>query len=309
VDDPDSNLSEALRRLRHGRLVAFPTETVYGLGASAGDARAVADLYRAKARPGDVPLIAHVSGIEMARGCAACWCDAADTLARAFWPGPLTIIVPRAASIPAIVAGGGDTIAVRCPDHPMTLGLLRALGGAIAGTSANVSGRISPTTADDVRASFPDVLILDGGRCAGGIESTVVRAEETRVVVVRRGVLGPEALRAALGAGVEITDRVAGLARGATGGGVRVVDEAELGGVGSDAVVLTIGPVACGGRRIVMPTDAAGYARRLYSAVREGEAMGGQEIVIQCPPAAGRSERETAVWRAVRDRLERLTGG
>ncbi len=193
-------IEEAVRILRAGGLVAFPTETVYGLGARALDSKAVARVFSAKGRPSGHPLIAHVEGEEGARAIAAEWNERASRLARAFWPGPLTIVVPRGERVPAIVAGGGDSIAVRAPAHEIARALLRALGEPLAAPSANKYQTLSPTTAAHVAKSLGSAvdLILDGGACTAGIESTVVdvRAETARIL--RPGALDVARLRTVL---------------------------------------------------------------------------------------------------------------
>ena len=169
-------IAEAVRRLRGGGLVAFPTETVYGLGALALDPKAVARVFEAKGRPNTNPLIVHVSSIAMAMRLTSKWTAQANTRAEKFWPGPLSLVVAKAANIPDIVTAGGATVAIRMPAHPVTLALIEALDEPLVGPSANISGSISPTLAEHVRSTFADsiVYILDGGPCQRGIESTVV---------------------------------------------------------------------------------------------------------------------------------------
>ncbi len=194
-------ISRAAARLRAGGVVAFPTETVYGLGADALREEAVARVFALKGRPPTNPLIVHVLDEAMARSVCSRWPAGAARLARAHWPGPLTIVVPRAEHVPRVVTSGGETVAVRCPDHPVALALLEAFGGALVGPSANRSGMVSPTTADHVRESFgeDDALTLDGGACRVGIESTVVSLAGARPVVLRPGAISPEMLALALG--------------------------------------------------------------------------------------------------------------
>ena len=174
-------IAAAVARLRAGGVVAFPTETVYGLGADALDERAVARVFELKGRPSNNPLIVHVTGIEMARRVVAegAWSREAGLAAKAFWPGPLSIVLAKADVVPAIVTGGGGNVAVRCPDHSDDAGRAgagRRFGGRWWGRAANVSGRVSPTIAEHVREAFSEerVLVLDGGACRGGIESTVL---------------------------------------------------------------------------------------------------------------------------------------
>jgi L-threonylcarbamoyladenylate synthase len=193
-------IAEAAQRLRAGQLVAFPTETVYGLGANALDPEAVARIYAAKGRPAWNPVIAHVPTIAAAQALARQWPAAAQRLAEAFWPGPLTLVVPKAAHVPDIATAGLDAVAVRIPGHPVALALLEAAALPIAAPSANRFTQVSPTTAAHVVRSLGDrvPLVLDGGPCAVGIESTVVDCTGDDVVILRPGMLGRESLEAAL---------------------------------------------------------------------------------------------------------------
>ncbi|MBV9945833.1 MAG: threonylcarbamoyl-AMP synthase [Myxococcales bacterium] len=189
----------AVAVLRAGGLVAMPTETVYGLAARALDPEAVARIFAAKGRPGHHPLIAHVLDETQARGLARRWTAPASRLAGAFWPGPLTLVVDRAASVPVVVAGGGDTVAVRAPAHPVARALIAALGEPVAAPSANRYQGLSPTTAAHVVAQLGERvdLVLDAGACDAGIESTVVDARvEAAPIVLRPGALAAAALRA-----------------------------------------------------------------------------------------------------------------
>src|SRR5271170_4403605 len=171
-----AEIERAVEILRSGGLVAFATETVYGLGADATNARAVAKIFSIKGRPTTNPLIVHVADVSVAKRYVTAWPESAERLARAFWPGPLTMVLPKSEAIVPAVTAGLPTVAIRCPDHPIALALLKKFSGPIAAPSANRSNRISPTTADHVRREFGnDVdLILDGGDCRVGIESTVV---------------------------------------------------------------------------------------------------------------------------------------
>ena len=174
---PHSDIAAAAQALREGRLVAFPTETVYGLGADATNDEAVARVYAAKGRPSFNPLIAHVPDLEEAFALGQ-FTEEAKSLARAFWPGPLSLVVPRAASCPVslLASAGHDSIAIRIPSHLMALDLLKATGRPVVAPSANPSGKISPTTAEHVRRHLKDkvAMVLDGGRCKVGVESSVV---------------------------------------------------------------------------------------------------------------------------------------
>jgi L-threonylcarbamoyladenylate synthase len=191
-------IARAADLVRAGGLVAFPTETVYGLGAHALDADAVAKIFAAKGRPAGDPVIVHVADRDDVTGLAASVPDAARTLMQAFWPGPLTVIVARGAAVPLRVTAGGETVAVRMPAHPVALALLRASGVPIAAPSANRFSRPSPTTADDVAEDLGDRIdmILDGGPATHGVESTVVDCTGASPVVLRPGAITLEALRA-----------------------------------------------------------------------------------------------------------------
>lgn len=189
-------VDKAISLWKAGQLVALPTETVYGLAADATNGEAVARIYSAKSRPQFNPLIVHVADAKTARQYVE-WNDAAEQLARAFWPGPLTLVLPRRADTPIseLVSAGGDSIAIRCPAHPVARQLLQAWGGGLAAPSANRSGRVSPTTAAHVREELPDVLVVDGGACAVGIESTVLDLTTERPAILRPGSITYEMLK------------------------------------------------------------------------------------------------------------------
>lgn len=307
--------------LADGRLVAFPTETVYGLGGDARDPQAVARIFAAKGRPHDHPLICHVAD---ARGAAALvdhLTPAARALADAFWPGPLTLVMPRSAAVPDAVTGGRHTVAVRVPAHPVALALLRAFDGPVAAPSANRFGRPSPTQAQDVADELGDAVqvILDGGPCEIGIESTVVDMTTDPPQVLRPGRISAHQLSQVIGQAVDA--QASGPARApgmleshyAPGARVQVVDTpddavalaAHLHHQGQHVAlmaphalaplppgVLVLGPM--GG-----PDD---YAARLYAAFRRADAEGAQVIVAVRPAAEG-------IGVAVRDRLARASAG
>jgi L-threonylcarbamoyladenylate synthase len=202
ADHPDLDaLAPAAECLRRGGLVAFPTETVYGLGAHALDGKAVAAIFEAKSRPTTDPLIVHVSGLGEARSLAARWPVEADALAARFWPGPLTLVVPKAAAVPHLATAGLPSVALRCPSHPVALALLRLAGVPVAAPSANLFSRPSPTTADHVLADLDGRidLLVDAGPTQVGVESTVVDVTGARPVVLRPGGISLEALEDALG--------------------------------------------------------------------------------------------------------------
>lgn len=322
--DNTPEIAEAVHRLRAGRLVAFPTETVYGLGADALNTEAVARVFALKGRPAHNPLIVHVADTEAARPLAAHWSSRAHRLAEAFWPGPLTIVVPRSALVPDIITGGGATVALRCPDHPVALALLRAFGGPLVGPSANRSGSVSPTTAAHVRGAFEgaDVLVIDGGPCRVGIESTVVSLAGPKPAVLRRGAVAPEQIAAALGVLVDVAadgahDPVVALSSPGMLPSHYAPDAAVLlFGAGAPPrelersprpiVVLALSPSfqlpreSRGPRTLVrMPTDADAYGAKLYAALREADDARAEIILVEEPREAG------PMWDAIRDRLAR----
>ena len=298
-------IRRAVSLLHSGGLVAFPTETVYGLGADAFNPSAVAKIFEAKGRPANRPLIAHVSDIEMARRVVSDWPALAQDLAEAFWPGPLTLVLPRHERVPGIVTSGGPTVGVRSPDHPMARSLIESFGGPVVGTSANRSDAVSPTCAEHVRASFGDrVLVLDGGSCRQGIESTVVRVDGRSLDVLRLGMIGIEDLRRFSG---EVS-LASGPSSGADGFDtpMRLVDADQIESVrralensGKAVAVLGIGTEVVFGRP--MPGEAGAYARALYSALREVDALGADVILIERPTGMG------PIWDTVRDRLARVS--
>lgn len=315
---PHPLLTQALRRLRDGKLVALPTETVYGLAADALDAHAVQRVFDAKQRPANNPLIVHVADADMARALAAHWPPEADLLARRFWPGPLTLVLPRAAHVPDIVTAGAHTVALRCPDHPLALALIRALNRPIVGPSANPSGSVSPTRAEHVRDSFPsaDILVLDGGPCRVGIESTVLSLAHPDPRILRLGAVSARELEAALQRPVlpETTPQSSPDAPLPSPGLLErhyapttpltrftraLPHEAP-----TDAVVLAhrIPDHELIPRRIIrMPHDPHAYAARLYDALREADALAPPRILVEQPADEG------PLWDAIRDRLARAS--
>ncbi|MFO0493876.1 MAG: L-threonylcarbamoyladenylate synthase [bacterium] len=336
-------IPDAVARLRSGGLVAFPTETVYGLGADALNPHAVERVFAVKGRPINNPLIVHVTGVEMAQRLVQAWPADAATLAQAFWPGPLTLVLPRSARVPAVVAGGGANVGIRCPDHPVAMALLFAFGGPLVGPSANKSGGVSPTRAEHVREQFADdvVLTLDGGACATGIESTVLLLAGGQAgvpTILRPGVIGPEAIAqvlrrpVAMASGLALPVPSAGTAD-MGGAQARPLDAPGLLAshyapharaalfnewdeveefteeAGGPVVVLSHSVAAEQGawELIPMPHDALQYAACLYSAMRSADDTNPALILIQRPPAEGETPEETAVWHAIADRLCRAT--
>lgn len=322
-----AELGRAVSRLRQGGLVAFPTETVYGLGADALNPDAVAKVFAAKGRSAENPMIVHVSDGAMARRVVAGWPEVAERLCEHFWPGPLTLVLPRADCVPPAVTAGGPTVAVRVPDHPLALALIEAFDGPIVGPSANPAGYVSPTCAEHVRRHFDEasVLVLDGGPCRAGIESTVLDLTRTPPAILRRGVVDPEALAEILGqkpippedqGSVEGGRAVA--SPGVLGAHyqprapvVLVTDIAALGRLIAESggkVVLISPPgrpvrVSPPHESLAMPGLASGYARKLYAALREADEAEPARIIVVMPALM-----DSPTWDAVRDRLRRAAG-
>ena len=303
-------IREAVAVLKRGGLVAFPTETVYGLGADASNPAAVARIYRIKGRPESHPIIVHIGDAGQLEHWAREIPDGARKLAARFWPGPLTLLLKRALGAGDYLTGGEDTIGLRMPDHPVALELLRQFGGGIAAPSANKFGRISPTTAEHVSDDLGDEvdLILDGGPCEVGIESTIVDLSRDRPVLLRPGRVGTGDIAATLGAAPEPRDRSSPRAPGtleshyAPRKPLRLVaeDQWERSAWQNCAVMcFRVRPV---GEKCAMwiraSTDPQRYARDLYSNLRALDASGCEEILVEEPPAS-------AEWAAVRDRLAR----
>jgi L-threonylcarbamoyladenylate synthase len=316
-------IAEAVRVLRAGGLVAMPTETVYGLAARAADERAIARVYEAKGRPSGHPLIAHVEGEAQARALAASWPDRAARLARAFWPGPLTLVVDRAAHVPAIVAGGGASIAIRAPSHPVAQALLAALGEPVAAPSANRYQGLSPTTAEHVVKELGARvdLVLDAGPCEAGIESTVVDVRGDTPRVLRPGALDLAALRRVLHDIEAQSTSVRGAEPRVSPGmdarhyapRARLLladtwEEARRIAYGLASTGARVGLVTHEKRTTsvpenqilarALPRDPAQYARLLYSTLHDLDDAGVDAIVVQGVP------RDEAWW-AVADRLRR----
>jgi L-threonylcarbamoyladenylate synthase len=312
-------IERAAALLARGALVAFPTETVYGLGARADDDAAVAKIFDAKGRPANHPLIVHVADAADAAHFAARIPPVAQRLMDAFWPGPLTVIVPRASGMAAAAAGGQDSVGLRCPAHPVAQALLRAarrLGVAgIAGPSANRFGRVSPTLAAHVEAEFDaSVPVLDGGPCRVGIESSIVDCTRDRPVLLRPGVLARAAIEAAAGEALHDADARAPRASGtlashyAPNAKVQLLTAARLADAlqsrGDSAPGLAVYSFAIPGHAVPgvchrrMPAHPDDVARELFSVLREFDDKGVQLIWIEAPPPGPQ-------WDGVRDRLQR----
>jgi L-threonylcarbamoyladenylate synthase len=307
-------VQRAAEILKRGGLVAFPTETVYGLGADASSKEAVARLYAAKRRPADHPVIVHFASTRAAFEWAREIPQAARTLAERFWPGPLTMILKRAARAGDFVTGGQDTVGLRVPRHPVAQQLLQAFGGGIAAPSANRFGQVSPTTAAHVREDLgKDVdLVLDGGPSEVGIESTIVDLSGAQPVLLRPGQISAAALEEALGARLESKQadsprHSGGLERHyAPKTPAKLVPTHELdqqiARLKDKVAVLAFSrPDERVDFWLRMPRDPAAYAQKLYAALRELDTARCEMILIEAPP-------EAPEWAGVRDRLARATG-
>lgn len=310
-------IEHAVESLRSGGLVAFPTETVYGLGADATNTPAVRKIFKAKGRPATNPLIVHVMNAEIARRYCTAWPAAAEKLAATFWPGPLTLVLPKAQSIGDEVTAGRKTVGLRVPRHPVALELLEKFGVAVAAPSANRSNHVSPTTAEHVREELGKELeILDGGPCAVGIESTVLDLSAELPTILRPGNVTREQIEAIIGAvGMFGGSVESGTAASSPGLGERHYSPvtptflfegeapyaAGVGVVRLGKKTLTPDPLPeyrARGPEVVLPNDPVGYARLLYAALRELDRQKLQAIQVEMPP-------DSPEWTAVRDRIHR----
>jgi L-threonylcarbamoyladenylate synthase len=294
-------------------LVAFPTETVYGLGADATNPWAVRGIFSAKGRPATNPLIVHVHDPEVARRYTVAWTDSAERLARKFWPGPLTLVLPKSPVIVAEATAGKQTVGLRVPNHPLALELLRAFDGPVAAPSANRSNRVSPTTARHVREELGDRvdLILDGGRCTVGIESTVLDLSHPKPIILRPGAVTREMIEGEIGA-VELFEGAVQAGTAAASPGQSQVHYSPVTPAyrfeGSIPQDLRFARILLGNTRellvspdvVQMPDNPAEYARHLYDVLRKMDALGKQAILIEMPP-------DLPEWLAVRDRIRRAT--
>ena len=320
-NDPAA-VAAAAARLAEGGLVGLPTETVYGLGARADNDGAVAAIFQAKGRPADHPLIVHVADAAQAAAFAAWLPPAAQRLMQAFWPGPVTVIVPRKPDVATASAGGQDSIGLRCPAHPVAQALLRqaaALGvTGVSAPSANRFGRVSPTSAAHVVAEFgPDLLVLDGGDCPVGIESTIVDCTRSHPVLLRPGLLTRAVLEAALGEPLLAADIDAPRAPGtlashyAPRARVRLWARQPLDAALHDRAMCPpglavysrrVGDASLGALWRRMPDDPAAAAHELFAVLRHLDDQGVAEIWVEQPP-------EDPAWEGVLDRLRRAAAG
>lgn len=308
-------IARAAAILDSGGLVAFPTETVYGLGADAANPEAVRRIFEAKGRPADHPVIVHVADAVDLGAWARTVPETARQLAHAFWPGPLTLIVARAAGVSDTLTGGQDTVGVRVPSHPVAQALLRAFGRGIAAPSANRFGRISPTTSDHVRAELGERvdLVLDGGQAEVGIESTIVDVSGERPALLRPGMIGAAELEAVLGQPLSRPTHESPRVSGALAAHYAPSTPLTL------LAARDVDALAISSRRIVIlarrpapenacatwieaPIDATSYAHDLYARLRVLDAGGFERIVVEMPP-------DDPAWAAVRDRLTRAAAG
>jgi L-threonylcarbamoyladenylate synthase len=313
-----SALDQALDLLSRGELVGIPTETVYGLAADAANPRAVARIFAAKGRPADHPVIVHIAGKAQLADWAVEIPETAWKLADAFWPGPLTLILKRQPHVPDAVTGGQDTVGLRAPSHPLAQELLQRFKGGLAAPSANRFGHVSPTTAQHVREEFGDAvqLVLDGGACEVGVESTIVGLTGEHPTLLRPGGVPREAIEALLGLELEhhqknttANIRVSGLLDShyaprtpLTTGPLATVTAAasDAAAKGEPVALLTLGssPDLPGVALCAMPATPADFARELYATLRRLDTQGFSALFMQTPPV-------TAEWLAVNDRLQR----
>jgi L-threonylcarbamoyladenylate synthase len=312
----EREIDDAARLLEAGQLVAFPTETVYGLGADASNPAALARIFAAKGRPTDHPLIVHLASPSQVRDWAREFPEPAQQLARAFWPGPLTLVLPRAAGVLDLVTGGQETVALRVPSHAVAQGLLRRFGRGIAAPSANRYGRVSPTCAAHVREELGERigLVLDGGDCEVGLESTIVACRDGEVTLLRPGKITLADLERVVG-----PVRTAGAAAPRVPGSLRshYAPSTPVELASPDSIDRRCAEDPAAGRMAVLshrprpancrvlawrslPADPGGFGHALYAALRELDASGASRILAEVVPEGGD-------WAAIRDRLERAS--
>ena len=316
------DLERAVADLEAGLTVVFPTETVYGLGADASNPNAVKRIFAIKGRPADHPLIVHIAGLRQLDAWADPIPPEAWRLAERFWPGPLTLVLPRSEQVSLAVTGGRDTVAVRVPDHPVASALLHGFGGGLAAPSANRFGRLSPTTAGHVREEFGEAagMILDGGPCRIGVESTIVSLVGETPLILRPGAISPGQIREVLGREIGFPSRAdAGppapgtlSAHYAPKTPLEILSPSNLSrrliqlvqaGKKAGVLALTGAADAFGQREIVavaMPSRSEDYGRELYSALHRLDRAGCDCLLVERPPG-------TEEWSAVRDRLRRAS--
>ena len=322
---PTPEMNQAAAILGSGGLVAFPTETVYGLGADAENPAAVARIYAAKGRPHDHPVIVHLAPDADLAYWAADIPAEAQALAAAFWPGPLTMILKRAANIDAAVSGGQDTVGLRCPSHPVAIALLEAFKGGrggIAAPSANKFGNVSPTTAqhviDEFGADGTVAMVLDGGQSEVGIESTIVdlsRLATHGPVLLRPGHISADAIAAVIDQLPAAPDAAAPRASGTLES--HYAPHTPVAMQNTQALKTTLAQLSIAGRKLALihytdmpgvhaearlPASPAGFAHALYAALRAMDLRGADLILVEAPP-------QTDAWLGVNDRLRRAAHG
>jgi L-threonylcarbamoyladenylate synthase len=309
--------------LKAGELVALPTETVYGLAASALNAKAVERIYEVKGRPPHNPVIVHVSSLEMAKGCVTNWTPAAEKLAQQFWPGPLTIVLPRATKIPDVVVAGGETVGVRFPLHPFMRKVIEGCGFPLAAPSANLANLLSPTTAQHVfeQLARKIPIIIDAGPTSVGIESTVVDLTEDCPRILRPGMISAHQVGKTLGMGVDqgpnetAVLRSPGQLKKHYSPRARLMIASWKSAAELDALAQATGmkpevihilaydqiPEANPyGRVAIIPNDADAYARAIYAELHRSDDLGANAIVVERPPLGPE-------WEGIHDRLNRAS--
>ena len=313
-------VKRAAELLRAGEVAALPTETVYGLAANAFAAKAVAKIYEIKGRPAHNPIIVHVADLNLAKQCASNWPAVADQLAAAFWPGPLTLILPRSRNIPEIVTAGGSTVGIRWPSHPFVQAVIHECGFPLAAPSANPSNAVSPTNAGHVQKQLGGKLrlIVDGGQSQVGIESTVLDLTVSPPRILRPGMIDEDAIAAVIGnISSGATPTISGALRSpgllrkhySPKAKLKILnwrDDADLRAQlksvpekKTHIIAHSRIPSGEGWARVsVIPLDAEAFARAIYAELHQCDAAGAEWIVVEAPP-------ETSEWRAIADRLHR----
>jgi L-threonylcarbamoyladenylate synthase len=299
-------ITKATTLLKDGGVVSFATETVYGIGCDTFNIDAIKTIYALKNRPNNNPMIAHILDVAWVNQLATDWCEQCDLLAEAFWPGPLTIVLPKKENVPSEACGGFGTIAMRCPSHPVARMLLTSFDSPISAPSANVSGRISPTTAKHVEDEFAgEVLIINGGSCEKGIESTVISMVDTPTVL-RLGSVSLEAIESRIGnvwcasSTTQTNSPGTTLRHYAPHAPVKLFTKEQVSELDdTTCVVLALHGTPQKSKQIIqMPTTSDLYARHLYASLREADTANPKVIAIESPPSG-------AQWNAIHDRLHR----
>ena len=299
ADPADGAIRQAAQLLREGKLVAFPTETVYGLGARVADEAAVRAVFRAKGRPASVPLIVHVRGLDQAQEYVSEMPEAGMALAKAHWPGPLTLVMTRSRRVPDAVTAGGDSVGVRAPRHAVALSLIEALGEGIAAPSANLYDRLPPVRAEHVLGGLDGRIdaVLDGGLCPGGLESTVVDIRQEPAVVLRRGAVEPSRL------GLELRAQPSRLPERMQGAWLHVGEASGFGAwartEGASVGRLRLGSGTSSAQQRVLRDEPEVYAAQMYDALHALWDARCPQVWVDAPPRDGR-------WQPIWDRLARL---